>query len=107
MIGKETTCRGTAYTKKLFAEQEIKGNRHPIETQLQGFRLQYDHPHGKYIIATNELDDTQLGLLEMLTTYKSQSITPKIHPMPGLYVHTAPQTSSQSRSAYPVVAHRQ
>ncbi len=29
--------------------------------------------HGKYVIATNELDDYQLGLLEMLAIYKQQS----------------------------------
>lgn len=29
--------------------------------------------HGKYVIATNDLDETRLSALEMLTTYKSQS----------------------------------
>lgn len=29
--------------------------------------------HGKYVIATNELDNNKLGLLEMLALYKSQS----------------------------------
>ena len=29
--------------------------------------------HGKYVVATNDLDETRLGALEMLTTYKSQS----------------------------------
>lgn len=29
--------------------------------------------HGKYVIATNELDEEKLGLLEMLAIYKSQS----------------------------------
>lgn len=34
---------------------------------------QHKRSHGKYIIASNELDESKLGLLEMLALYKSQT----------------------------------
>lgn len=45
------------------------GNIYEDDTKIEPIRC----THGKYIIATNELDSTQLGLLEMLAIYKQQS----------------------------------
>jgi len=39
------------------------------ETLIEAARA----PHGKYVVATNDLDETRLSAPEMLTTYKSQS----------------------------------
>ncbi len=39
------------------------------ETEITAVRAS----HGKYVIATNDLDETRLSAMEMLTTYKSQS----------------------------------
>lgn len=39
------------------------------ETEIKAVRAS----HGKYVVATNDLDETRLSAMEMLTTYKSQS----------------------------------
>ena len=46
-------------------------NGNLFEDDMQIDRLQ--RTHGKYVIATNELNDDKLGLLAMLDIYKSQS----------------------------------
>ena len=47
----------------------FRGKLHEDETVLEQMR----RTHGKYILATNELNENQLGLLEILTIYKQQS----------------------------------
>lgn len=47
----------------------FEGELHEHDEALEQMRC----THGKYVIATNELDDHKLGLLEMLAIYKQQS----------------------------------
>jgi transposase len=72
----------TGYTAKRYLEPGRPSDDSPFElvwrfeasihektVELEQMR----RSHGKYIITTNELDDHQLGLLEMLAIYKEQS----------------------------------
>jgi transposase len=47
----------------------FRGEVHEDETVIE----QHKCSHGKYIVASNELDESKLGLLEMLALYKSQT----------------------------------
>ncbi|MDZ7705480.1 MAG: IS1634 family transposase [Trueperaceae bacterium] len=47
----------------------FRGTVHEDETVIRELR----RSHGKYIIASNELDESKLGLLAMLALYKSQT----------------------------------
>lgn len=72
----------TSYTEKRYQQAgrptddtpfelvwRFEAQLHEDEVALEQLR----RTHGKYVIATNELDETKLGSLEMLAIYKQQS----------------------------------
>ena len=72
----------TTYTEKRYQQPGRPTEDTPFdfvwrfEAQLLEDELaleQIRRTHGKYVIATNELDEAKLGLLEMLAIYKQQS----------------------------------
>ena len=74
----ETTC----YVEKRYQQPGRPTDETPFEMvwRFEGQLLEDDavleqirRKHGKYVIATNELDEQTLGLLKMLAIYKQQS----------------------------------
>ena len=72
----------TLHTEKRYTQPGRPTEHAPFETiwRFEGDLREHEASleqmrctHGKYVIATNELDDHQLGLLEMLAIYKQQS----------------------------------
>lgn len=72
----------TLYTEKRYQQAGRPAADAPFELvwrfrgevrQDEAVIEQHKRSHGKYIIASNELDESKLGLLEMLTLYKSQT----------------------------------
>ena len=72
----------TAYTEKRYQQPGRPTEHTPFElvwrfeAQLLEDEVALEQircTHGKYVIATNELDEEKLGLLEMLAIYKQQS----------------------------------
>lgn len=72
----------TLYTQKRYQQPGRPAADAPFELvwrfrgevrQDEAVIEQHKRSHGKYIIASNELDERELGLLEMLALYKSQT----------------------------------
>ncbi|HMA78584.1 MAG TPA: IS1634 family transposase [Candidatus Paceibacterota bacterium] len=72
----------TLYTEKRYQQAGRPAADAPFELvwrfrgevrQDEAVIEQYKRSHGKYIIASNELNESKLGLLEMLALYKSQT----------------------------------